>query len=554
MITALMSAGPPAGAGPGLLPVGGLPVTGNPAPAALKPSLGLSAAASVRSAAPVSGSVVASESVGTTTAGTTTAPAKTAPAKTVPAKTAPADGATTPARRGLVAAAATLALALAIGVGLDASAMNLVGTGAAAGTGHTTTVDVTMIDTTFSPDSIDVPVGDTLIINVTNDDGMLHDLVLDDGSDSGPVEPGDTATIDAGVITADVDGWCSIGGHRLLGMVLTINAIGADDSSGPADAATTDDGTAMDHGAMGETTSTTGSAADDLTPGAVPGDDFVARDAALAPAASATVHELTMTVTDEELEVAPGVTQTLWTYNGGATGPTLRGTVGDAFDVTFVNEGTISHSIDFHAGALAPDKPMRSINPGESLEYRFTATRSGIWMYHCGTMPMTSHIANGMFGAVIIDPAGLSAVDREYALVQSEYYLGAQGGEVDAAKAQAGTPDLVVFNGYSDQYLAEPLTATVGETVRIWVLDAGPNISSSFHVVGGQFDTVFKEGDYLLKDGGSTGSGGAQALALSPAQGGFVELTFPEAGTYSFVSHIMADAEKGAHGVFVVTD
>jgi nitrite reductase (NO-forming) len=218
----------------------------------------------------------------------------------------------------------------------------------------------------------------------------------------------------------------------------------------------------------------------------------------------------------------------------------------------FVNDGTIDHSIDFHAGALAPDKPMRSIGPGESLAYRFTATRSGIWLYHCSTKPTSVHIANGMFGAVVIDPPGLPAVDREYVLVQSELYLGAQGGEVDPARVATQNPDLVVFNGYANQYTFRPLTARVGERVRIWVLAAGPNVGSAFHVVGGQFDTVYKEGDYLLKNGGSTGTGGAQVLDLAVAQGGFVELSFPEAGNYSFVSHVMSDAEKGDHGAFSV--
>ena len=110
----------------------------------------------------------------------------------------------------------------------------------------------------------------------------------------------------------------------------------------------------------------------------------------------------------------------------------------------------------------------------------------------------------------------------------------------------------MVFNGYANQYAVRPLTARVGERVRVWVLDAGPNVGSSFHVVGGQFDTVFAEGDYLLRDGGSTGTGGSQVLDLGVAQGGFVELTFPEAGHYPFVSHIMSDAEKGARGVFSV--
>ena len=120
----------------------------------------------------------------------------------------------------------------------------------------------------------------------------------------------------------------------------------------------------------------------------------------------------------------------------------------------------------------------------------------------------------------------------------------------------AERPDAVVFNGYANQYDHRPLTARVGERVRIWVLDAGPNRASSFHVVGGQFDTVYAEGDFLLggPDDDAASTGGAQSLALAPAQGGFVELTFPEPGHYPFVSHVMVDAERGAHGTFEVTD
>jgi nitrite reductase (NO-forming) len=176
-------------------------------------------------------------------------------------------------------------------------------------------------------------------------------------------------------------------------------------------------------------------------------------------------------------------------------------------------------------------------------------------MYHCSSMPMSAHIANGMFGAVVIEPPGLPEVDRSYLLVQSELYLGAQGGPVDVGKVQAERPDLVVFNGYANQYDARPLVARTGERVRVWVLDAGPNRATSFHVVGGQLDTVYAEGAYLLGDpsGGAT-DGGAQSLALGAAQGGFVELAFPEAGRYPFVSHVMVDAERGAHGIFEVTD
>jgi nitrite reductase (NO-forming) len=362
--------------------------------------------------------------------------------------------------------------------------------------------------------------------------------VLSNGVTSGSLAPGRSVTVDVGVIGTDLDGWCSVAGHRQLGMVMKVVATGGAAAAG-------------DHSGHG--TASGPSAAGDLDLMARPGAGFVARDPVLPAASAETVHKLTLTVRNTKTEVAPGVTQELWTYNGTAPGPTLRGKVGDVFDITLVNDGTIGHSVDFHAGALAPDKPMRTIAPGQSLEYKFTATRSGIWLYHCSTMPMSAHISNGMFGAVVIDPAGLAPVDQEYLIVQSEYYLGAQGGEVDAAKVATEKPDLVVFNGYANQYRDRPIAATVGEKVRVWVLDAGPNRGSAFHIVGGQFDTVFKEGDYLLKDGGSTGSGGAQALDLSPAQGGFVELTFPEAGDYSVLSHIMSDAEKGASGLFRVT-
>jgi nitrite reductase (NO-forming) len=447
----------------------------------------------------------------------------------------------------VIAAAATLALTLAVGVALDPSGVSLASGSGSIATGHTTTVDVTMADTRFSPDTIDVPVGDTLVITLTNADGMLHDLIFDSGVDSGSVEPEGTTTVEVGVIDADLNGWCSIGGHRLLGMLLTVNAIGAASAGA-------DESSQLRHGTRGSDAFEGASAADDIDVTAEPASDFVPRDARLAPAASGTVHTSTMTVRNTETEVAPGVTQMLWTYNGTASGPVLRGRVGDVFEITFVNEGTIGHSLDFHAGSLTPDKSMQTIDPGEELTYRFTATRSGIWMYHCSTMPMSVHIANGMFGAVVIDPPGTSVVDQEYVLIQSEFYLGQQGEEGDAVKVATQLPDLLTFNGYANQYVTAPLTATVGETVRIWVLDAGPNSSSSFHVVGGQFDTVFSEGEYLLRDGGSTKTGGAQALALMPAQGGFVELTFDEAGTYPFVSHVMSDAEKGARGLFVVAD
>ncbi|WP_281862203.1 multicopper oxidase domain-containing protein [Salana multivorans] len=485
--------------------------------------------------------------------------------------------------------AALVVAAVVLGVAADPVAAGVTalpataagGSGAASGsdaaqpTGETTTVEVTMSGMTFTPDVIEVPVGNALVLDVTNDGDQVHDLVLASGASSGRLYPGESATVEAGVITADLDGWCSVAGHRVLGMTLRIVAVASDDDTTvTADAPDGDTGHAG-HGSDGTPDAGEPSVADTvnlaaLLHGDAP-DGFAARDATLAPAATSgtdaqgitsepdpdgtgTLHRITMTVEEVETEVAPGVRQTLWTFNGTAPGPVLRGKVGDTFEITLVNDGSLGHSIDFHAGALAPDEPMRTISPGESLTYVFRAERSGIWMYHCSTMPMSLHIANGMMGAVVIDPEDLAPVDREYVLVQSELYLGPQGGTADPERIATQNPDLMAFNGYANQYRWAPLRAEVGERVRLWVLDVGPNRPSAFHVVGGQFDTVFLEGDYALRDGGSTGSGGSQVLGLLPAQGGFVELTFPEAGHYSFVTHAMSDAEKGAAGTVEVRE
>lgn len=449
------------------------------------------------------------------------------------------------ARRIGVAAAgfAVVVLTAAAGIAADPAALGIstAPRTSVAATGHTTEVEVRIQGMRYVPDVISVKAGDRLRITLINTGTDRHDLVLANGTRTERIPPGATAVLDAGIIGSDLDGWCSVAGHRQMGMTLTVKTTGQQPAMSPAQQHSpmnhTGDGAAGGLGAADVARSL----------GASPGPGFSARDPGL-PVREGALHRMTLPVTEVEREVSAGITQRLWTFGGTAPGPTLHGKVGDVFEITLVNDGTIGHSIDFHAGALAPDRPMRTINPGERLVYRFTATRAGIWLYHCSTMPMSVHIANGMFGAVIIDPPDLPAVDREYLMVQSELYLGPRGGEVDADKVAAEKPDLVVFNGYAQQYDHAPLTARVGERVRIWILAAGPNRGTSFHVVGGQFDTVWAEGAYRLRPG----SGGSQTLGLFPAQGGFVEMTFTEAGNYPFVSHAMVDAERGAHGVITV--
>lgn len=402
-------------------------------------------------------------------------------------------------------------------------------------TGRTTTVAVEARDMRYYPDRITVPAGDRLVIVLTNVDGRRHDLALASGPATELLAKGDTTRLDAGVIGGTVEGWCTRPAHRQSGMTLTITTTapaGAEVAAGHAPASTPGTGT---------------SRVDAMTE---PGPDFTARDATLPPAPAQRVHRVTMRAQEVRREVAAGVTQALWTFGGTAPGPVLRGRVGETFEITLINDAGAEHGIDFHAEALAPQTAMRTVEPGERTTYRFTAVKAGIWMYHCSAMPLLQHVGNGMYGALVVDPPDLAPVDREYLLVQSELYLGAHGELADAAAMTADRPGAVVFNGYASQYAFRPLDARAGQRVRIWVLNAGPNRDSAFHLVGAPFDAVYAEGSYRLRPGQP---GGAQILDLAPASGGFVEAVPTQPGTYPFLTHALADADLGARGVLRVS-
>lgn len=259
---------------------------------------------------------------------------------------------------------------------------------------------------------------------------------------------------------------------------------------------------------------------------------------------------MTLHIQQTVAEVAPGVRQQVWTYNGTVPGPVLHGRVGDLFTVHLINDAPMPHSIDFHASQVDPATAMQPVPPGGQLTYQFRAEHSGIWLYHCGTPPMIQHVAMGMYGAVVIDPPGLAPVAASEVFVQSEFYLGKDGGIPTTTQLLAANPDLVTFNGYANQYRYAPIHVRAGQRVRLWVLDAGPNEPGAFHIVGAQFDTVFKEGAYLLQPGNAT-DGAAAELDLEPGQGGFVELTFPKPGTYTLITHRLADGERGAAGTII---
>ncbi|MFB4309074.1 multicopper oxidase domain-containing protein [Actinomadura sp. GTD37] len=417
------------------------------------------------------------------------------------------------------------------------------GEAALPGKGKKVTLDFEEGDMYIKPNKVTVPAGADVTVNVVNKGSQAHTLSLL-GKTNAQLEPGKSETQHWGVLTESTQAWCVIPGHKDAGMLVEITVTGGQNAAAAAG------GTAAGPAASGA--AATGDAANaKIDPAAKPAAGWKPYDPAAPVNDGKDVHEATFTVTEKEIEVAPGVKQTRWTYNGTAPGPVLRGDVGDTFRIKLVNKGSMGHSIDFHASKVAPNVQMRTIKPGETLVYEFKASFSGIFTYHCGSDPMIYHMGNGMHGALIVDPPGLDKVDKELVLVQSELYLGPQGKPGDLKKMQSGEYDAVVFNGYHNQYVHAPVKVKAGDRVRVWVDDGGPNENVAFHVVGTIFDTVWKEGAYTLRRDNKE-KGGAQVLDLQPTQGGFVEFTLPDAGTYPFLGHKMKNMAAGGLGVFQV--
>jgi nitrite reductase (NO-forming) len=152
-------------------------------------------------------------------------------------------------------------------------------------------------------------------------------------------------------------------------------------------------------------------------------------DAVLPAVPAGDLVKVQMTLKDMVIEIAPGVKYNTWAFDGhGAPGPIVHVREGQMVEMTLTNGGAIPHSIDFHAARIAPNIAFRDVAPGESFTFRFRANDPGVFMYHCGTKPVLAHIANGMYGAIIVDPATpLPKADREYVLVASEWYLNGDG-------------------------------------------------------------------------------------------------------------------------------
>ncbi|MBW7475247.1 multicopper oxidase domain-containing protein [Paenibacillus oenotherae] len=258
------------------------------------------------------------------------------------------------------------------------------------------------------------------------------------------------------------------------------------------------------------------------------------------------VH-IAMTAQVTDVEISKGVFYNAWTFNGTVPGPVLHVKEGDTIHFTLHNmDPDVPHSMDFHAVHAAPSKKFIDIMPGEQGSFSYSADTPGVFMYHCGTKPVLAHIANGMYGMIIVEPKdgypSDNEIDREYTIVQSEWYK-----EQDFEDFLNGEPEYVVFNGTDYSLSQPPLLAKVGDTVRIYINNAGPNEVSSFHIVGTIMDRVYLDGNprNILY--------GMQTILLPASGGAIVEFTVTEAGDYPIVTHQFDHATKGAVGILRVT-
>lgn len=246
-----------------------------------------------------------------------------------------------------------------------------------------------------------------------------------------------------------------------------------------------------------------------------------------------------------------------WTFNGSVPGPFIRVREGDTLDLSLKNPAgsEMAHNIDLHSVTGPGGGAVVTLaKPGETKRARFKMLNPGLYVYHCAAPPVTDHIANGMYGLILVEPkAGLPKVDREFYVLQSEFYtkqeIGFEGlATFDHEKAAAETPTYVVFNGKHGALMEEGvLKAKVGERVRIYFGNAGPNKTASFHVIGAIFDKVYREGgiaDVVDRN--------VQTTVVPPGGAAVVEFDLKVPGNYTLVDHAIFRLEKGAVGVLSV--
>jgi nitrite reductase (NO-forming) len=265
---------------------------------------------------------------------------------------------------------------------------------------------------------------------------------------------------------------------------------------------------------------------------------------------------VTLTIKEVTAELANGVSYTFWTFDGTVPGPMLRVMEGDTVEVTLVNPetNTVGHNIDLHAvNGPGGGAAVTNVQPGESKTFSFKALNPGAYIYHCAFPPPYHHIAQGMYGGLLVEPVGgLPPVDREFYVVQGEWYtVGANGDQGHQAfshdKAAAEQPEYFTFNGHVAALTEHsPLEASVGETVRLFFGTGGPNVGSNFHLIGEIWDRVVpgSPDTYIANE---------ETWYVPPGSFAYFEFKLDVPGTYLLVDHALYRVSKGAAGALVVS-
>jgi nitrite reductase (NO-forming) len=450
----------------------------------------------------------------------TAAPAATASAAPEGTSTAPSDAGESPVRSaqgqlaGQEPASYTPNVALTLQTGIAEGHMVFVGVGGA-------------IDGVVNP-KLQVSLNDVVQITLIDGEGATHDIVLPDfGVASEQVtSKGASTTV---VLRADKPGefayFCSLPGHRQAGMEGVL--------------------------AVGDQAA--------ATPG-LTGENIVADPAAVpAPVGDRAPQTVRFELETVELEgqLAEGTTFTYWTFNGTVPGPMMRVRVGDTVEVSVNNAAgsKMIHSIDLHA-VTGPGggAEVMQVSPGQTKSFTFKALNPGLYVYHCATPMVAAHIANGMYGLILVEPeGGLPPVNREFYVMQGEIYTRAAFGqhghqEFDVQKLLDARPEYFVLNGAVGALTQQhPLRAEVGETVRIFFGVGGPNLPSSFHVIGEIFDRVYDQASLTadpLTD--------VQTTLVPPGGAAMVEFKLDVPGRYILVDHALARLDRGLVGFLVV--
>ena len=270
----------------------------------------------------------------------------------------------------------------------------------------------------------------------------------------------------------------------------------------------------------------------------------------------AALVKVKMETIEKTMKMADGVDYTYWTFNGDVPGQMIRVREGDTVEVEFSNNpnSTVPHNVDFHASTGTGGGAAATFTaPGRTSTFRWKALQAGLYIYHCAVAPVGMHIGNGMYGLVLVEPKeGLPKVDKEFYIVQGDFYTKGKYGEpglqpFDMDKAIREDADYVVFNGHVGAIAGDnALKAKVGETVRMYVGNGGPNLVSSFHVIGEIFDKVYVEGGKLINEN-------VQSTLIPAGGAAIIEFKVDIPGSFTIVDHSLFRAfNKGALGQLVV--